>query len=126
MEGISPHLIAAIRLHEMDNPVRSFGEDLLLHLEHGYVISTPGFFVMGRPVNDAAGYHDLVSPWVHHPSPNAWWVYLAAGPLPLIIRSMPFVLPRIGFERDGVPVFYGTRKFLSRSKHSATRTSRLV
>ena len=115
-----------MRVHDADNPVRSFGEDLLLHLEYGYVISTPGFFVMGRPVNDAAGYHDLVSPWVGHPNPNAWWVYLASGSLPLIIRSMPFALPRIGFERGGVPVFYDTTKFLSRAKHSPSRASRLV
>ena len=111
---VNPHVIAAMVAHDRDRSPRSFGEDLFLHLEHGYVISGPEFFVMGRAVRRDATYGAITSPWIDHKDPDCWWVYLASGDVRKFSRAMPYPLPWIGFERDNVPAFYATERILRR------------
>ena len=85
---------------------RTFEEDLRLHLQFGYVFSTPEFFVMGRPVDRHAPYDQLTDPRLQFPEPDAWWVYLAAGDFIKIWTISPYNLSYIGWERDNRPRFY--------------------
>lgn len=88
---------------------RSFEEDLLLHLNYGYVISTPESFLMGRAVNKDAPAHLIKFPGYNEfETLNAWLVYLAAGDLREFFRHIPFYLPFIGWERRNLLRFYPT------------------
>lgn len=93
--------------------VRTFNDDLKAHLLHGYVYSTPEFFVMGRPVMSTAPGHDVVNPWVnwHESDCDAWLVYLMAGDIRKALTMLPYPLPLIGFERKNILRFYPLRRF---------------
>lgn len=91
-----------------------FAAILELHYKHGYVFSTPDFFVMGRPVNSewtpdlicdpAALWDESYRPTLE---PDAWWLHGAAGKMEHIWGCLPYPLRWIGFERfDGECRFY--------------------
>ncbi len=64
-----------------------FDQDLAKHLENGFVISNPWAFMMLR-VN------------VDMPSAKpSWHVTVAAGPMHILFRMLPFRLPYITFQR---------------------------
>lgn len=64
---------------------RVFEEDLGECLRHGYVFSTPRYFVMGYPTKDA------------------WFVWMAVGvgALKQLMQLIPYELPYIVFHRRG-------------------------
>jgi hypothetical protein len=78
---------------------RSFAEDLEAHLLHGYVFSTPDYFVMGRAVCKDAPHADIVNPWVNFPSGDCWHLYLFAGPMQAAFDCAPYPLNFVSFER---------------------------
>jgi hypothetical protein len=95
-------ILRARAAHEADGSIRTFDEDLRLHLLHGYVYSDPECFVMGRPVDHRAPPEFQVDPAITHVDPDCWLVYLAAGPMHKMLRLLPYELPWIGFERNNV------------------------
>lgn len=101
----------AIAVYEQEPCVRSFYEDLALHFEHGYVISTPKAFVMGRPVDRYASEQCILDPSYSFQTQNAWLVWLAAGDLRHVLGLMPFPLPWIGYERNNVLRFVRLERF---------------
>jgi len=94
--------------HENDESARSFYEDLLLHFEHGVVISEPEAFIMGRAVQRNAPIEEIFDPTATFKNPDSWWIYLAAGKgaLGIFLRHEPFPLPFFGWERNHKPRFY--------------------
>lgn len=104
---------------------RSFKEDLALHFQHGWVISAPRFFVMGRPVMSWWSAENILNP-KYSPVPypghdiirechvNCWHVWLAAGDLKEALKFLPFPLPYISFERKNVLKMYSFDKFVSK------------
>lgn len=85
---------------------RTFPEDLLLHLKHGYVFNTPKMFLMGRPVWSQASSELTVDPAHKFSNVDAWLVYLAAGEMHGFFHFCPFNLRYIGWERENVLRFY--------------------
>lgn len=87
---------------------RSFKEDLALHLQHGWVISSPRFFAMGRPVSywswsDA----QILDPSFNPPDePDCWHIWLLAGDMKEALQFIPFRLPCVSFERKNVLKMY--------------------
>jgi len=85
---------------------RSFEWDLMLHLERGFVFSTPEYFVMGRPVNSRAAVADILNPAVNwgRGECDCWHVWLCvcnSGGLARIKELVPWPLNWVSFERDG-------------------------
>lgn len=98
---------------------RTFEVDLELHLQNGYVFSTPKLFLMGRPVLRIANPEDIVNPAFIFEHYDAWLIYLAAGDFREFFRFEPFPLKWYGWERENM-----LRFFLSSTvKRCANRTS---
>ncbi len=91
----------AVEAHARDHGPRSFEEDLVLHLQNGFVFSTPDFFIMGRPVVKSAEPALILDPAVRFPRDkcDCWLVYLAAGNLGKAWSILPWELPWLCFER---------------------------
>lgn len=104
----------AAAVYTQEPCVRTFREDLEAHLLNGYVFSTPGSFVMGRPVCSSAPRGDIVNPWVRFEKAesDAWLVYLMAGDVAEAVGLLPYPLPRMGWERGNVLRFWLTERFL--------------
>jgi len=81
--------------------VRTFEEDLALHLEFGFVFSTPAFFIMGRPVRKDAPHGLILDPTYTFAcrERDCWHVYCAAGDLGAAWSILPWSLPWLSFER---------------------------
>ena len=82
---------------------RTFREDLEAHLLHGYVVSTPEVFVMGRAVSSRARLEEVRDPWRVFDAAvcDAWLVYALAGDVAAGLRAMPYRLPLLAWERGG-------------------------
>ncbi len=82
----------------------SFEVLLWMHLNHGYVHSTPEYFYMGRPVNKDEPYEKLIDPISRTNSKdwNSWCVYFMAGDMNLAFDNLPFYLPYCTFEHKGI------------------------
>lgn len=71
------------------------------HLEHGFIHSTPDYFVMGRPVNMHAG-HDLIRDPRHlfeASERNCWYVHAMSGDLTKVWQTLPYHLRYMAFDR---------------------------
>lgn len=91
----------AQQVYEREWCARSFREDVELHHEHGFVYSTPSFFVMGRPVAIGAGEDVILQPYLTFARElcDCWHIYLMAGDTARAWDILPFELPFISFQR---------------------------
>ena len=87
---------------------RTFDEDLALHYAHGFVFSTPAFFVMGRPVPRGAFAADVVNPAVSyaHELCDCWHVHVLAGDASKAWSILPFPLKWLSFQRNNELRFF--------------------
>lgn len=106
----------ATEVYQREPCARTFVDDLALHLRHGWVISAPGWFIMGRPVCYWAwSNQQILDPSFNPPDePDCWHVWLAAGDLVQALKFIPFPLPYISFERKNVLKMYSFDKFVSK------------
>ena len=73
-----------------------FAAHLESHYRHGFVFSTPSYFVMGRPI--------MGNPMAPG---GAWFISAMAGSASEAWSILPWPLPWIGFERfDNRPRFH--------------------
>lgn len=111
-------------LYTADSP-RTFEEDMLAHLNHGYFFSTPEYILMARPVCSHAPQELLNDVYVtFDPTTwDAWYVYAFAlrhdggfrGLVNKLLRHIPFYLPFIAWERSGYALtFHSTDKLLTK------------
>lgn len=115
----------AVSVYQSEPCARPFVKDLEIHLLHGYVFSTPTFFVMGRPVAKWWPQRMIVDP-SENPlgRKNCWHVYLCAGDLLGALSAMPFTLPFTSFERNNTLKVYRTDALLRRISKLAARSHR--
>lgn len=104
---------------------RTFEEDLTAHFAHGYVFSTPEYFLMARPVWHEASQEAINNVWkAFHPVLwDAWYVYAFAlrddqglqGLVKNLLTHMPFYLPLVAWERSGGPLhFHSTDRLIQK------------
>ena len=108
--------VDACKVYDTEPCARTAQEDIELHLRYGYVISYPRFFVMGRPVNFAATYEEITSPWVVHEAPNGWFIYLFSGDMATALTHFPYPLEFAGWERNNKLRFYPLEKVVKYAK----------
>ena len=91
----------AANVYKQEECPRSFMEDVQAHLLNGYVISTPEFFAMGRPVCSTGDHQDIINPRHSFPQKqwDCWLIYLVAGDMQKAWRAFPFPLEKIAFEK---------------------------
>lgn len=99
---------AAMAVYRNEPCARSFFDDFTLHMKHGFVFSTPDYFIMGRPVNSKAAEAQIVDPaCTFKPEEcDCWHVYLMAGDVTKVWNIMPYPLPKVSFERRNELRFY--------------------
>lgn len=102
---LAPVQLAAA-VYQREPCARTFKEDLEAHLLHGWVVSTPTAFAMGRIVDCKAELADLVNPWVTFELGDTWLIYLTAGNLREALGLLPFDLPYIAWEKRNVLRIY--------------------
>jgi hypothetical protein len=111
-------------LYTADSP-RTFEEDMLAHLSHGYFFSTPEYLLMGRPVWSQATQEQINDVWCAFPPElhDAWYVYAFAlaqdeglqGLVKKLLRHIPYYLPLVAWERSGHPLtFFSTDKLIQK------------
>ena len=116
------HFERARMVYENEPCARSFYEDLLLHLNHGFVFSEPDAFIMGRPVDKDAPIEAIRNPEVTFSNANCWWIYLASGKgLTLFLRHEPMALPYFGFERSNKPRFHRRDQLIKHARANLWR-----
>jgi hypothetical protein len=104
---------------------RTFEEDMLAHLTHGYFFSTPEYLMMARPVCSQAPQEAINDVWcAFRPSTwDAWYIYAFAladdmglqGLVKKLLRHMPYYLPLVAWERSGHPLtFFSTEKLIQK------------
>ena len=117
--------INKVRALYTDKSPRTFEEDLAAHFNHGYVFSTPEYFMMARPVNHNATQEAINNVWkTFHPlNWDTWYVYAFAlredrglqGLVKKLLTHMPFYLPLIAWERSGDTLsFFSTDKLFTK------------
>jgi len=104
---------------------RTFEEDMLAHLAHGYFFSTPEYVMMARPVCSNAPQEVINDVWCQFPpiTCDAWYIYAFAladdmglqGLVKKLLRHIPYYLPLIAWERSGHPLmFFPTTKLIQK------------
>lgn len=88
-------------LHPREQPFEYY---LNWHLQHGFVFSTPDYFIMGRAIfraNTEAETLDLINSlvFVEEIDAEAWYVHAMAGDMSKAWEILPWPLPYIAFER---------------------------
>jgi hypothetical protein len=98
----------AMRVYTQERCARTFNEDLISHLMHGFVFSTPEYFIMGRPVVSTEDRAEIVNPEVTWPRErcDCWHIHLMAGDTRPAWSIMPWPLPLFSFERRNDLRFY--------------------
>jgi hypothetical protein len=89
----------AIAIYDSEPCFRTFDEDLRLHLRHGFVFSTPEFFVMGRAVWRCAHPDDVCDPATKFDVADCWHVHCMAGDMAKAWGILPYPLPFVSFQR---------------------------
>lgn len=93
-------------------PGRNFPQDLILHLDHWYVVSTPEIFVMGRPISRNATHEQLADLLYRFDDSDTWFIWYAQGSMGAVIAAMPYWLPFVGWYRQQYGLkFYPTSRF---------------
>lgn len=69
----------------------NFWDDLVDHFRNGVVVSQPDCFAMCKIIELSD------DPQKSEP---AWFIRMVVGPLPILLRKLPFALPKICFCRN--------------------------
>jgi len=89
------------RMYRQHPQERPFDLYLDWHLRHGFVFSTPDFFVMGRPAPKALLEQILAlgPSTFDRDECDCWYVHAMAGDIEKVWSILPWHLPWIAFER---------------------------
>lgn len=105
----------AASIYESEPCANTFEHDLLAHMQHGYVFSTPQSFIMGRPVDRHAGGAELFDITFTPPRErqNAWFVWAYSGDIAHALQFLPYRLPWVVFQRKNDLRTYPMERFES-------------
>lgn len=105
-------------LYDSTETERSLEDDIELFLFNGYLISTPRYIIMGKPIIKGTP-DDLIRDPRHRfewTLCNCWFVYAYAGTCLDFWKAMPFELAWVAFHRRHARVcrYYPLYKFKER------------
>ena len=116
IHGNDSPLLKAAQVYRTEPCVRTFKEDLEIHLLTGFVYSTPDYFIMGRPVDRYGDPALIVDPTYPFPRDqwNCWHIYLMAGDVTKCWEREPIVFPWVSWEKRNKLKFYPMMSIRSR------------
>lgn len=116
----------AREIYNREECARTFEEDLIAHLNNGYVINTPELFMMFREV-DRSFSGLVLNPHCRFIDGDTWHIYVAAGDMLRIEEYFPYPLPYISFERKNRLRFYSYPQMAEKlSQHERIRRTSLL
>lgn len=101
------------------NYMRGLDEDIALHLAFGYLIKTPTYIAMGKPIVRWMSDEEIRDPRIQVPAgytPDAWLCYAFAGSACDFTSFMPYYLPYVAWHRRGNLRYHTTKIFLKACK----------
>ena len=107
---MNPYL-TAVEFYNSREDLPLFGEGLHQVLLHGFVHSTPSYFIMASPVNKDELLEDILDmrkEWKREEQ-NCWHIWFASGKLDAGFEVCPYQLPFVSFHRNNVLRTYAFR-----------------
>lgn len=107
----------ASKVYQSEPCSNTFWQDLDAYLASGFVHSTPGFFVMARPVSSKWDTRYVTNPLIDIPyneltlRPDMWHIALMAGDMREAWSLFPYQLPLISMERKNKLHIYDYERF---------------
>ena len=98
----------------------SFAYDLDCHLRFGFVVSTPEFFLMARPVSTFWTMEMLHDPRQIDPTGNCWWLWAMSGnwrKAALHCTALYGWREWLGFDRRDKPRLVQAKRLLASELH---------
>jgi hypothetical protein len=87
-------------MYEANPQERSFEWYCEWHMRHGFLFSTPVFFIMGRAVNKGfVERHGLPLQHVPREFADTWYIHAMAGDMTRAWDILPYPLPWLAWER---------------------------
>lgn len=106
--GIESPAFKAALVYKRELCGRTFEQDLQIHLVNGFVVATPDYFIMGRPVCSQAPHYEIVDCTFPFPpeEQDCWHIHCMAGDLRKCWDFYPFQLPFVSWEKRNRLRFY--------------------
>lgn len=109
-------IMRAAQVYQDHPTTRDFLPDVVHHLVHGYVISTPEIFLAFRGVDSSAHPDQICDPSVTFHRVDCWHVWIAAGNWPaMLARHLPYRTRWISWERQFRLRFWPLEKLLAKA-----------
>jgi hypothetical protein len=96
----SPAFLAALQYRDIPGDY-DFIEAVEAHLVSGYVVATPDYFILARPVERSAPSWQILNPVHRFESPDTWFIYLMAGAIKSCWNYYPVPYEWVGWQRRG-------------------------
>jgi len=117
-------ILQASKIYEKEECARTFQEDLESHLLHGFMVSTPEYFIMGRPVirgkskteRDRLGKLILDPDYVFAISEcNCWHIWLMAGDVSKCWDYYPYPMKWVSWEISNKIRYYSMKPIIRKT-----------
>lgn len=82
----------------------TFAQIVEMHMLYGWVVSTPQYFILARPVDRCASEAEILDPVKVFEQPNAWFVWLMAGRVDFAWQYYPIPYRWVGWQRGDRPI----------------------
>lgn len=123
MHGTSPAFQARV-VYESLGSDWPFTSVIEMHLLGGYVVSTPEYFILARPVDSTADEARILNPLISFSKPDAWFIFAYAGDISRAWDYFPVFYPKVGWQRANRPIrFYPMENIIRKVKNVNTRTA---
>lgn len=113
----SPAYLASRAYREYNTSDFNFTQLVDMHLVGGYVVSTPAYFILARPVYTGAHEDLILDPAYTFDYINAWFIFLFAGDISRAWDYFPIALPYVGWQRNNRPIKFLPMLTVKRKVH---------
>lgn len=106
-------------LYNSQDTVRTLWRDIELHLQHGYLIKTPTYIIMGKPIVRWMSEEEMKDPECEIPEgyedhADAWYIYAFVGSACNFTSFVPYMLPYVAWHKRGTLRYYRINKCLKK------------
>ena len=97
---MNPYL-TAVEFFDKNEQLEEFGECLHQYHLHGFVHSTPDYFIMAKPISRGAMNEEILnsSKFWDRNTQDCWYIRYASGNIAKATELWPYFLPYVGFHR---------------------------
>lgn len=110
-----------------DHSDAGFADDLMLHMQHGYVRVTPTVLAMARPVSSKWSNEEMSDISKVDEDGDCWFIWVLVGSLGDALEMLPSEKKWLAFARGGQPRLVPVDRIRSlRSSHERSKQLRIT